>query len=82
VSKHGPASNIIAVISVELVSTALPIIVIVVGLLMSYKLKEMSGIKDIKGNLIGSFFGTALSTMGMFSTGVFYSFYEWFWTDC
>jgi Na+/H+-translocating membrane pyrophosphatase len=70
-SKHGPATNIIAGISVGLESTALPIIVIVVGLLMSYKLGEMSGIKDMKGNLIGGLFGTAVSTMGMFSTGVF-----------
>ena len=70
-SRHGPATNIIAGISVGLESTVMPILVIVAGLLLSFKLGEFSGIKNMKGQPIGGLFGTAVATMGMFSTGVF-----------
>lgn len=48
-SKTGPATNIIAGISVGLESTGIPIFVIVIGLLSSYYLGEASGISDKKG---------------------------------
>ena len=44
---------------------------IVVGLLSSYYLGDASGITNKKGELIGGLFGTAVATMGMFTSGVF-----------
>jgi len=44
---------------------------IVVGLLTSFYLGEYSGIKDAKGNNLAGLFGTAVATMGMFTSGVF-----------
>lgn len=70
-SKTGHATNIIAGLSVGLESTAYPIVVIVFSLICSYYLGEASGIKNSKGQKIGGLFGTAIATMGMFSTGVF-----------
>lgn len=70
-SKTGPATNIIAGISVGLESTGIPIFVIVIGLLSSFYLGEASGIQNKKGELIGGLFGTAVATMGMFTSGVF-----------
>lgn len=45
--------------------------VIVTGLLGSFYLGKFSGIKDKQGELIGGIFGTAVATMGMFTSGVF-----------
>lgn len=70
-SRTGHATNIIAGLSVGLESTGLPIIIISVAVISSYYLGELSGIKDIHGNMIGGLFGTAISTMGMFCTGIF-----------
>eukprot|EP01016_Furgasonia_blochmanni_P042982 TRINITY_DN5774_c0_g1_i2.p1 TRINITY_DN5774_c0_g1~~TRINITY_DN5774_c0_g1_i2.p1 ORF type:complete len:546 (-),score=188.14 TRINITY_DN5774_c0_g1_i2:440-2077(-) len=70
-SKTGPATNIIAGLSVGMESTALPVIIIAFGLITSYYLGEGSGILNKEGHKIGGLFGTAIATMGMFCTGVF-----------
>lgn len=70
-SKTGPATNIIAGLSVGLESTGLPIISISIGVLTAFYLGENAGIKNDKGVPIGGLFGTAIATMGMFTTGVF-----------
>ncbi|EGR28715.1 vacuolar-type h+-translocating inorganic pyrophosphatase, putative [Ichthyophthirius multifiliis] len=70
-SKTGHATNVIAGLSVGLESTGLPIIIISIGLLGSYYLGDNSGIQNKKGDNIGGLFGTAISTMGMFCTGVY-----------
>jgi len=70
-SKTGHATNIIAGLSVGLESTGAPILIIVVGLILSYYFGEASGIKNLSGKKIGGLFGTAIATMGMFSTGVY-----------
>ena len=70
-SKTGHATNIIAGLSVGMESTGLPILIIVVGLILSYYFGEASGITSLAGQKIGGLFGTAIATMGMFSTGVY-----------
>lgn len=70
-SKTGHATNIIAGMSVGMESTGIPIIIIVIGLLLSYYFGEASGITSLDGTKIGGLFGTAIATMGMFSTGVY-----------
>jgi Na+/H+-translocating membrane pyrophosphatase len=67
----GHATNIITGLSVGLESTGLPIIVISIAIISSFQLGEMSGIADSSGNMIGGLYGTAVATMGMFSSGVF-----------
>jgi len=59
-------------LAVGLESTGLPIIVIIVGVLTSYYLGENSGIQNASNHkYIGGLFGTAVATMGMFTTGVY-----------
>jgi H(+)-translocating pyrophosphatase len=70
-SKTGPATNIIAGLSVGMESTGLPIIVISVAILLAYYLGDSTGIVNAHGERIGGLFGTAIATMGMFCTGVF-----------
>lgn len=70
-SRTGHATNIIAGLSVGLESTAIPVISISIGVIISYYLGETSGITDSNGNAIGGLYGTAIATMGMFSNGVF-----------
>jgi inorganic pyrophosphatase len=70
-SKTGHATNIIAGLSVGLESTAIPVLSITIGIIISYYLGENSGITDSEGNSIGGLYGTAIATMGMFSNGVF-----------
>lgn len=71
-SKTGGATNIIAGLSVGLESTGLPVLVITVGVLTSYYLGENSGILSSESKEpIGGLFGTAVATMGMFTTGVY-----------
>lgn len=67
----GHATNIITGLSVGLESTGAPILIISVAVLLSYYLGEYTGIQDENGQLIGGLYGTAIATMGMFSTGVF-----------
>jgi K(+)-stimulated pyrophosphate-energized sodium pump len=64
-SETGPATNIIAGIAVGLECTAIPIIVISIAILLSYKL----GIHAIGAG--GGLFGTAVATMGMLSTAAY-----------
>ena len=71
-SKTGHATNIIAGLSVGMESTALPVVIISIGLLSSYYLGSISGIKNATtGENLGGLFGTAIATMGMFCTGIF-----------
>jgi K(+)-stimulated pyrophosphate-energized sodium pump len=64
-SKTGPATNIIAGISVGLECTALPTLAISIAILSSYFIGSNSGYKD------AGFFGTAVATMGMLSTAAY-----------
>ncbi|MBF0537666.1 MAG: sodium-translocating pyrophosphatase [Nitrospirae bacterium] len=64
-SQTGPATNIIAGISVGLESTALSALSISVALLVAYHLGETSGIKD------AGIFGTAVATMGMLGSAAY-----------
>ncbi len=64
-SETGPATNVIAGISVGLESTALPVLVIGAAILASYKLGSLA----LGGQ--GGIFGTAVATMGMLSTAAY-----------
>lgn len=52
-------------------STGFPVLIISVGVLISYHMGRMSGITNLDGIPIGGLFGTAIATMGMFCTGVY-----------
>jgi H(+)-translocating pyrophosphatase len=64
-SKTGPATNIIAGMSVGFECTAIPAIVISVAILVAYYLGQASGFPE------AGFFGTAVATMGMLSTAAY-----------
>ena len=68
-SKTGPATNVIAGIAVGLECTAIPIIVISVAILSSYKLGVMA--LGPSAGLTGGLFGTAVATMGMLGTAAY-----------
>ncbi|MBI5246172.1 MAG: sodium-translocating pyrophosphatase [Elusimicrobia bacterium] len=68
-SKTGPATNIIAGIAVGLECTAVPIIVISVAILSSFKLGVMA--LGPAAGLTGGLFGTAVATMGMLGTAAY-----------
>jgi len=70
-SVTGHATNIITGLSVGLESTGLPVIVICFAILTSVYLGESAGLTDAKGKVIGGLYGTAIATMGMFSSGVY-----------
>jgi len=70
-SKTGSATNIIAGLSVGLESTGFPILIISIGIVIAFYLGESAGILNSKGENIGGLFGTAIATMGMFTTGVY-----------
>lgn len=67
----GHATNIITGLSVGLESTGLPVIVISIAIISSYYLGEGSGICDAEGKLLAGLYATAISTMGMFASGVY-----------
>jgi Na+/H+-translocating membrane pyrophosphatase len=67
----GHATNIITGLSVGLESAGAPILIITVAVLISFYLGEYTGITNEAGQNIGGLYGTAIATMGMFSTGVF-----------
>jgi Na+/H+-translocating membrane pyrophosphatase len=67
----GHATNIITGLSVGLESTGLPVVVICFAILTSVYLGESAGLTDTKGKVIGGLYGTAIATMGMFSSGVY-----------
>jgi H(+)-translocating pyrophosphatase len=64
-SQTGPATNIIAGIGVGLECTALPVLVISVGILSAYYLGASSGYPD------AGLFGTAVATMGMLASAAY-----------
>jgi K(+)-stimulated pyrophosphate-energized sodium pump len=64
-SQTGPATNIIAGISVGLECTAIPVVVISSAIIASYYLGGMSGIPH------AGLFGTAVATMGMLGTAAY-----------
>jgi K(+)-stimulated pyrophosphate-energized sodium pump len=64
-SQTGPATNIIAGISVGLECTAIPVIVISMAILASYYLGNISGVPH------AGLFGTAVATMGMLGTAAY-----------
>ena len=70
-STTGHGTNIISGLAVGLESTGLPILIIAVGVIASFYLGEASGITNAHGEKIGGLFGTAIATMGMFTTAVF-----------
>lgn len=67
----GHATNIITGLSVGLESCGPPVVVISVAIISSYYLGESSGITDSEGKLIAGLYATAISTMGMFASGVY-----------
>lgn len=67
----GHATNIISGLAVGLESTGLPVVVISIAVLVSYNLGLNAGLTTSEGVKIGGLYGTAIATMGMFSTGVF-----------
>jgi len=64
-SKTGPATNIIAGLSVGLSCTAMPVITISIALVASYYLGITSGLPN------AGFFSTAVATMGMLATAAY-----------
>lgn len=64
-SQTGPATNIIAGISVGLECTAVPVIVISAAIIGSYYLGNLSGVEH------AGLFGTAVATMGMLGTAAY-----------
>lgn len=68
-SLTGHATNIISGLSIGLESTFMPVIVISISILLSYNIGAASNIVD-DSNLCG-LYGTAISTMGMFVSGVY-----------
>jgi len=64
-SKTGPATNIIAGISVGMECTAIPVLVISAAILASYYLGASSGLAH------AGLFGTAVATMGMLATAAY-----------
>ncbi len=66
-SQTGPATNIIAGLSVGMESTVMPVITIAIALVGSYMLGKASGI-TVNGEAVGGLYGTAVATMGMLGT--------------
>jgi H(+)-translocating pyrophosphatase len=68
-SETGPATNIIAGVSVGLECTAIPVLVMGAGLLGSYYLGKTAF--PVGSGVNAGLFGTAVATMGMLATAVF-----------
>ncbi|KAF8817985.1 V-type K+-independent H+-translocating inorganic pyrophosphatase [Cardiosporidium cionae] len=69
-SLTGPATNIIAGLSVGFESTALPVLCICIALVSSYYLGVATNLCEEHPSVAG-LFGTAVATMGMLCTAVF-----------
>jgi K(+)-stimulated pyrophosphate-energized sodium pump len=68
-SQTGPATNIIAGLSVGMESTIMPVLAIGIAIISSYKLGVSSGLTDpVTGEAVGGLFGTAVATIGMLGT--------------
>jgi K(+)-stimulated pyrophosphate-energized sodium pump len=66
-SKTGPATNVIAGLSVAFENTTLPVIAICISLGLAYWLGTLAGIPSQTGGIIstGGIYATAVATMGM-----------------
>ncbi|XP_024384924.1 pyrophosphate-energized membrane proton pump 2 [Physcomitrium patens] len=67
-STTGHGTNVIAGVGLGLESTAMPVLVISVSVVITYWLGKTSGLQDSRGMPTGGLFGTAVATMGMLST--------------
>ncbi|MCS7117651.1 MAG: sodium-translocating pyrophosphatase [Thaumarchaeota archaeon] len=71
-SESGPALTVVSGLAVGMISTALPVITVVVAIVVSYLLgiewAKMAGLPDL---FLGGVFGTTMATMGMLSTAGF-----------
>ena len=70
-SEKGHATNVITGFAYALESTAAPVIILSIALILSYKFGQYSNITDEAGNLIGGLYGTAVATIGLLSTVVY-----------
>ncbi|KAL3678115.1 hypothetical protein R1sor_021071 [Riccia sorocarpa] len=70
-STTGHGTNIIAGVGLGLESTAMPVLVISVSIILTYWLGKTSGLIDSDGAPTGGLFGTAVATMGMLSTAAY-----------
>ena len=66
-SETGPATNIIQGIAVGMECTAIPVLVVSIGLFTAFKFGELGAADLGIGALVGGFYGTAVATMGMLS---------------
>ncbi len=67
-SEKGHATNVITGFAYALESTAAPVIILSIALILSYKFGQYTDIIDDSGNLIGGLYGTAVATIGLLST--------------
>ena len=70
-SQMGHATNIITGLSVGLESCGLPVLVVSVAIISSYYFGEATGIVDKQGKLLAGLYATAVTTMGMFASGIY-----------
>ncbi len=71
-SETGPATNILEGFAVGLEATALPGLVIAIGILASFFLGEATGMQIAGIDLpIAGFYGTGIATMGMLATAAY-----------
>lgn len=70
-SQTGHATNIISGLSVGLESTTIPTLLISFSLIVAYNLGLKTNIVDDGHSHLAGLYGTAVSTMGMFVSGVF-----------
>ena len=70
-SKTGAATNIISGLAVGLESTGPSLLLIVTAMTGAFYLGELTGLAAHKGDSLGGLFGTALATMGMFTSAVY-----------
>ncbi|MCX8202823.1 MAG: sodium-translocating pyrophosphatase [Nitrososphaeria archaeon] len=71
-SESGPALTVVSGLAVGMISTALPVITVVIAIIVSYLLgvewARAAGLPDL---FLGGVFGTTMATMGMLSTAGF-----------
>jgi len=70
-STTGPATNIIAGLSVGMASTGPSTLLVGFAILASYWIGEASGLTDKNGNALGGLYGTAVATMGALSSAAY-----------
>jgi len=71
-SESGPALTVVSGLAVGMVSTALPVITVVVAIAASFILGvEWSKLVNLGDPFLGGVFGTTMATMGMLSTAGF-----------